>query len=339
MSNVKDSHSPTEDTPETIVKKTDLTKGLEPPWSWVQQFAAVPQSEKSYNFVESDTTPADGTPHLLTDGSFDFCTGHFREDESDIDGSITSTTLTDATNEKFKIMTTFIDEVLGEIDLAINAGKCDIKDMKSICSVISEQRFDGKEDGIQVISDKLREIDESKSKFENLNELGNYLKEECGNELTQKTSIEPLSKKLMESDIQIDENVLTKKVPDDMILGLVESNSEPTEIVTPIEGNVNRMSPVSNASEERRENIRMVQGFITDAIDEIHDSDVEADENILPTFNCDMPALPGIGKACSSKIMDAFLVYILSKARDEKGMVYPRFLQEPNCPVMMNSLN
>lgn len=334
MSTAKDS------TPETDENNTDLTKGLEPPWSWVQQFAAVPQSEKSYNFVESDTTPADGTPNLLTDGSFDFCNGHFREDASDNDGStLTSNGRTDDIDEKFKIFETFIGEVIAGIDIAITEGKCDIKNIQSICSIMSEKRFDGREGDIQIINDTLQKAEEDKAEFKDLDELSNYLKEECTNELIQKACTEPLSKKLMECDIQIDENIETKEVPDDMILGLVEPNSESTESPMPDKENNNRLSPANLSSDERKENIRMVDGFITDAIDQIQDSDVETEENVSPTFNCEMPALPGIGKACSPKIMDAFLIYILSQARDEKGMVYPRFLKEPNCPVMMNSLN
>lgn len=327
------------DTAESELSQTDLTKGLEPPWSWVQQFAAVPQSEKSYNFVESDGTPADGTPQLLTDGSFDFCTGHFKDENSDNDESaLTYTGKTDDTDEKFKMFEAFIDEIIGGISGAMTEGKCDIKNIPSIYSVVSEQNIDGREEELKVISETLQRADEVNVQFENLNQLGNYLKEECTNELMQKPCIEPLSKKLMECDIPVDENVLTKKVPDDMILGLVESKVESTE--TADNKIDSRLSPVSTACDERKENIRMVTGFITDAIDDIQDdSDVETEENISPAFSCDMPALPGIGKACSPKIMDAFLVYILSQARQEKGMVYPRFLKEPNCPVMMDSLN
>lgn len=333
-----------ESTPDTGENNTDLTKGLELPWSWVQQFAAVSQNVKSYNFVESDATPADGTPNLLTDGSFDFCTGHFKEDASDIEGStLSSNGRTDDTDEKFKIFESFIGEVVAGIDMAITEGKCDIKNIQSICSIMSEKRFDGREEDTQLINDTLQKAEAAKAQFENLDELGNYLKAECANELMGKAVIEPLSKKLMECDIQIDENVLTKAVPDDMILGLVEPNLESTENAMAdqdaIPADDNRYSKAVISSEERKENIRMVDGFITDAIDQIQDSDVETEENVLPTFNCDMPALPGIGKPCSPKIMDAFLVYILSQARDEKGMVYPRFLKESNCPVMMNSLN
>lgn len=331
---------------EMILNKTDLTKGLEPPWSWVQQFATVPQSEKSYNFVESDTTPAGETPTLLTDGSFDFCAGHFRDPTSDADDTtVASTGRTDGTDEKFKMFEDLLDEVIEGIGNAMSEGKCDIKNIQSICSVMSEHQFDDREEEMNVISGKLQKAEDGGAQFENLEELGNYLKEECTNELMQRASIEPLSKKLMECDIQIDENIATKEVPDDMILGLVESNesnepnSESTATAVVDNKNDNAFSPASNSSDERKETIRMVGGFITDAIDEIQDSDVEAEENILPTFNCDMPALPGIGKACSPKVMDAFLVYILSQARQEKGMVYPRFLKEPNCPVMMNSLN
>lgn len=330
-----------------IVNNTDLTKGLEPPWSWVQQFATVPQSEKSYNFVESDTTGgADETPNLLTDGSFDFCAGHFIDPATDVDDTtVASTGRTDDTNEKFKMFEDLLDEVIEGISNALSEGRCDLKNIQSICSIMSEHQFDGREEEINVISEKLQKAGDGGAQFENIDELGSYLKEECTNELMQKASIEPLSKKLMECDIQIDESIATKEVPDDMILGLVEPkasiepSSESTATAATDNKNGNALSPVSNSSEERKETIRMVGGFITDAIDEIQDSDVEAEENILPTFNCAMPALPGIGKACSPKIMDAFLVYILSQARQEKGMVYPRFLKEPNCPVMMNSLN
>lgn len=329
MSTTKES-SP--DADDASVKHTDLTRGLEPPWSWVQQFAAVPQSEKSYNFVESDTTPADGTPNLLTDGSFDFCTGHFKEDASDFDGStFTSDGKTDDTDEQFKYFEKFVGEIIVGIGIAIDEGKCELKDIQSVMSVMSGQRFDGREKDMQIINDTLQKADENKAQFGNLNDLGDYLKEEGA-----KFCVEPLSRKLLECDIQIDDNVVTKVVPDDMILGLVESNSEPIEK----EAAIRPRTPASMSPDERNENIRMVDGFITDAIDEIPDKDDdEAEENVLPTFNCDMPALPGIGKACSPKIMDAFLVYILSQARDEKGMVYPRLLNEPNCPIMMNSLN
>lgn len=349
LSNGKD-YSP-HDTSESEmnVNQMDLTKGLEPPWSWVQQFAVPPQSEKSYNFVESDTTPADESPHLLTDGSFDFRTGRFRDDASDIDEStLNYTGKTDDTDEQFQMLQAFIDEIIGGIGEAVSDGKCDIKNIQSICSIMSEQRFDGRDEEIKVINETLQKADKRKAQFGNLHELGNYLKEECTNELMRKVSIEPLSKKLLECDIQVDENIVTKEVPDDMILGLVEPNAESTETAVPDNEIENRMSPVNSLlNDERKENIRMVDGFITDAINDIQDSDIETEtetednveENTLPTFNCDMPALPGIGKACAPKIMDTFLVYILSQAREEKGMVYPRFLKEQHCPVMMNSLN
>ncbi|XP_037028017.1 uncharacterized protein LOC119068515 isoform X2 [Bradysia coprophila] len=317
---------------EQHANSVDLTKGLELPWAWMYQFAAVPQSEKSYNFVEDDSTPTDRTPNLLTDGSFDFCAGHFKDDVSDFDEPPLQTGKTDDTDEKFVVVMGLIDDLMEEIGTAISKGNCDIKNVESICSVMSGNRFDGKKDPIKVITEVLQQADESKTQFENVDELGKYLKEKC--------SIDPLSKRLMECDIPIDENIATKVVPDDMILGLVEPNAETTEsAVLENQNGDSRHSPVSITSEERRENIRMVDGFITDAIDEIPESDRESDEKCLPTFNCDMPALPGIGQACSPKTMDAFLVYILSQARAEKGMVYPRFLKEPNCPAMMNSLN
>lgn len=317
---------------EQQMNSVDLTKGLELPWAWVHQFAAVPQSEKSYNFVENDTTPTDGTPHLLTDGSFDFCTGHFVDNASDYDDPTLSLTgKTDETDEKFGIIMGLVDDLMKEIGNAIGKGNCDIKNMKSICSVMSGKRTDGKKDQIEAIVEALQNTDESEAQFENVDELGKYLKLKC--------SIEPLSKKLLECDMPMDENIVTKAVPDDMILGLVEPNAT-AFAASESKTDDHQLSPLSVTSEERRENIRMVDGFITDAIDEIPDSDVESDEKCLPpTFNCDMPALPGIGPACSPKTMDAFLVYILSQARAEKGMVYPRFLKEPNCPVMINSLN
>lgn len=317
---------------EQHANNVDLTKGLGLPWAWVHQFAVAPQSEKSYNFVENDTTPTTAeTPNLLTDGSFDFCSGHFKDDASDFDEPPLHTAKTDDTDEKLVVTLGLIEELMGEIETAISKGNCDIKNVESICSVMSEKRFDDRRDQINVITEALQKADENAAQFENLDELGKYLKEKC--------SIEPLSKKFMECDLPIDEKLVTKVVPDDMILGLVEPKAETTEVTVSENKSDDRLSPVSITSEERRENIRMVDGFITDAIDEIQDSDIESERKSLPTFNCDMPALPGIGQACSPKTMDAFLVYILSQARAEKGMVYPRFLKEPNCPVMMNSLN
>jgi len=308
----------------------------------VHQFAATPQTEKSYNFVECDTTRFDETPTLLTDGSFDFCTGHFKEETSDFDDSTAPPTAKtdEETEEKIKMLQTFIGEIMENVGQAIDEGKCDIKNIESICSIMSEKNFDGKEEDMKMINDTLHKAEECKAEFENLDDLGKYLKKECTNDLIHKYSLEPLSKKLMECDLQIDENIVGKQVPDDMILGLVEPKLESADSVTSNkESDDGPPSPVRTLSDERKENIRMVEGFITDAIDDIKDSDVETEENDLPTFNCDMPNLQGIGKACSQKTIDAFLIFILSQARDEKGMVYPRFLKDPNCPVMTDSLN
>lgn len=231
----------------------------------------------------------------------------------------------------------FIGEIIENVGQAISEGKCDIKNIESICSLMSEKHFDGREDDIKMINETLHKADERKAEFENLDHLEKYLKDECANDLIHKTSLDALSKKLMECDLQIDENIVAKQVPDDMILGLVEPKLESTDSVTSDDDGP--PSPVRSPSDERKDNIRMVDGFITDAIDDIKDSDVETEDNELPTFNCDMPVLQGIGKACSQKTMDAFLIFILSQARDEKGMVYPRFLKDPNCPVMTDSLN
>lgn len=324
MPTTRDVTTPTEAISETeMTINADFNKGLELPWSWVHQFAAAPQSAKSFNFIESDGIPADETPNLLTDGSFDFCDEHFTGDMTDPDELTLTGKTEDSDAEKDAMFKGLVDDIIVEIGKAIHEGKCDIKSMKSICSVMAEDRFGAKKEKVKVIAETLEAREENQ--FENLDELENFLME--------KVSLEPLSKKLLECDIQIDESVVKKSVPDDMILGLIEPNLDAMK-TSPLDKSYQR-PPGGVTSEERRENIRMVDGFITDAIDEIPD---DVQENAVPSFDCEMPALPGIGKSCSPKVMDTFLAYILEQARAEKGMVYPRFLKEPNCPVMINSL-
>lgn len=340
---------------ETCPNHTDVSKGLEQPWSWMHQFASMAQSEKSYNFVECDSVPSDETPTILSDGSFDFDKGKFRKRSE-----LTISSYDDEEREEnFKTVESFIGDILKNVAQAIEAGKCDIKNIKTIRTVI-EDDFNVMEENVKIISDTLEKADQDATTFENLAHLDEYLKEECKNDLINSISkdkiIDPLSKKFMECNIEIDEHVIAKEVPSDMILGLVDtasivstgyktldSQKSTNDIPTsPIEG-----SPV----QQRKENLRVVESFINDVMGNVDETVKnipfshastgrdQGQEINCPTFECDIPELPGIGRKCSPQIMENFLAFILSRAKEEKGMVYPRFFKEIKCPVMIDSLN
>lgn len=165
-----------------------------------------------------------------------------------------------------------------------------------------------------------------------------------------------------ESGIDVDNKLLEKKVSETMILGLVKKPEEtlapPTssdidsESVKSIQSDdTTTASVVSSANKnktggtkdenvqttpylEQRQRQKMAEEAQRERSKEEPKSCEElAEEELHKSI---IPPLPGIGPSVSNETTERFLLYLMRRARQQGGLVYPRNWQENECPPMVD---
>ena len=378
-------------------EKLELLKNIEPPWSWIHQFASLNTEDKSYNFLEDfRSIPSDCTPTESSDESFDFDRGEFLVEESSTDSSCNENikNLLAADSDSNQSVSSqqdmfqeeiFINKQLSKIIDVLKESESDgtiyIKDMKSILSIIaSKEAIDPHEFNYKAIRKCLQKAEDNNILFNNVEELSVYLKREFGinsskliveevnedgqskrsdNIITENDSIDTAKSLITEEtkevsstvptvstdpnaltsifercDIEIDEKVAEKVIPDKMIIGLVDTSSE--ETIIPIESIHETPHPTTHDTTSGKLSDRSSMEDII-SVASTKPSIKKIPPSPVVPFSCSVEPLRGIGKPVSTSTIQNFLTYIKSRSRTEKGYVFPRFFKEANCPNMLDS--
>lgn len=147
------------------------------------------------------------------------------------------------------------------------------------------------------------------------------------------TSRPPLVDKFDDCQIEIDDKVLHKEVPSSghMILGLVG-----TPPPTPIRIPTPPPSPTPTPTTPHDTNSSIITGNVS--MPEMPEPPMKLPTVKPPTpvprppFECDVPAMPGIGGPTSKKTIVDFVTYLTGRSRTERGLVFPRHFREEQCP-------
>lgn len=171
-----------------------LLKEIEPPWSWIHQFAAQNCRDKSHNFLEMQSIASDETPPESSDESFDFENNRFHDvdddemsettenrtviedillkEEVETDNRVTMHSVHDIVNASG-----LINDIIDIVQLAVANKEIDKLDAESIRSFISdEQNLPGLD--IRALQMAIKKAHETKVVFKNFAELEAFLRKE-----------------------------------------------------------------------------------------------------------------------------------------------------------------
>lgn len=148
----------------------------------------------------------------------------------------------------------------------------------------------------------------------------------------------PLVDQFEECNVEVDEKLLSKQVPDQMILGLVQ---------TPPRTPVIAATPPQTPSEPPPTPHNTTSGFITANVSTHEFPEPYAQvpyarpPSPLPRepFRCDVPAMRGIGPPVSKETIVNFVTYLTGRARTERGLVFPRHFREAECPNAVDAFD
>lgn len=368
----------------------ELLRQIEPPWSWIHEFAQQNNMKKSYNFIECESIPSNATPAESSDESFDFERGKFissassdttldSEDSCEIAAKIE---LLPKQNSELSIKTDvtsmandFINEI---IDTIITDKKIDIAtDTKSLLSFLEQEIGKKDENNLNMIALEryLLEAENKGMKFENLDQLQEYLKEKFGVislgresgsaaldiEIEQSEELQPVGKIDDMKEQSIDEPYKEEAVVVEPAQPQLASKFNECDIE--IDDNVANKSISDNmilGLVDNNESVvdestvlsspRSLNTFVAELSEKVQqtspatstaessDTEQPPEENKItpPTFNCTICHLPGIGKTISKQTQKNFLTYLKGRSQNERGMIFPRHFKERKCPNMID---
>lgn len=379
-----------------------LLKDIEPPWSWIHQFATENCRDKSYNFLELQSIATDETPPESSDESFDFENNRFHSIPEQPDqqscsmderSAMEDMLLFDGENDETKVTmysahdvvnaSGLISDIIDIVQLAVLNRQIDLQNTASLRSFLSSKsvpKLEGLD--LKAVQLAIRNADEAKVVFKDFHELEAYLRKEMllpDSKLTiievpspmtsaeelrskptsqsgakdldtdrrasRKTPLQssllmhtpkPLESQFDDCQIEIDEKVLNKEVPEKMIIGLIDTPPDTPIIIQtpPRTPTPTPPSPHDTSS-----------GIITANVS-LHDfPPVHEPLAFLPPppppkplpFECRVPALPGIGPAVTKETIRNVITYLKGRSRNEHGWVYPRHFREPKCPNVVEA--
>lgn len=249
----------------TDEERLNFLKDIEPPWSWIHQFASQNSREKSYNFLEQMSIASDETPSESSDESFDFEHGQFisarkaqlpqeptetEETPSELD--VAEILLNDSVERLSEInfrnlkkivnISELMDTVLRDVHEAELQEKLSIKNTSSILSFLDDKQAAEQniiEPNIEQDTEQISEVNTftqsirdiiamSEKKniiFQDLQELHKYLASELKINETDTEEAENSSSTLKEGEVE--------KVEESMNLVIGESVSNTVQ--TPVE--------------------------------------------------------------------------------------------------------
>lgn len=271
-----------------------------------------------------------------------------------------------------------LSDVICRLEAKQSQGECNVTDIESLNNVIEQdfpnvpeavelQKFLERADAEDIEFKDLNELNNyfiseivKQQKFE---KLGCYLDDE--NEMdpaqTLKECAEPdkVVEIFDESGIEVDNKLLQKKMSDKMILGLVDKEKGEDEPVTPESvqsiqsdatttaseiSNAKRTQTSTNQTHEQNTQTtpflqQQKEKFRQQMERESQNRKVNECENIDKTVKSLVPALPGIGQRISEPTVEKFLLYMMRRAREQKGFIFPRNWQESECPPMLDEVS
>lgn len=383
-----------------------LLKEIEPPWSWIHQFATLNCRDKSHNFLELQSIASDETPAESSDESFDFENNRFHEaDDMDklsestdnrtvieemllLDETAGENRATEHSAHDVVNVSGLINEILDIVQLAVANKEVDVKDTASIRSFLMDNNNQYLRTlDLRAVQKAIRNADEARMVFQNFMELESYLRKEMPlpaetklkqesaslhsdssyavlsekpsitniqekaqlvietpePQINQQTDMDsaitqpkPLESQFDDCQIDIDEKISSKPVPDAMILGLI-STPPATPIIIPTPPRTPTPTPPSPHNTS--------SGIISENVS-LHDFPPPLEPlTFLPPpplpekqpFQCRVPPMPGIGPAVSKETIRNVLTYLKGRSRNENGFVYPRHFLEAKCPNIIDT--
>lgn len=185
----------------TEEEQLKLLKDIEPPWSWIHQFASHNCCDKSFNFLENLSIASDETPSESSDESFDFERGQFisppreesqsqlQDEDTKSELSVANALLGDSTErlaeKRVRDLHAIVNvkelmtDMMILVEKAESSKKINIRNTPSIVSFMQEQEIAVHEKGfIDTVKDALVKADEENIIFNDLKQLHDYLKTE-----------------------------------------------------------------------------------------------------------------------------------------------------------------
>lgn len=202
---------------ETFQKSSEITqeehdkllKEIEPPWSWMHQFATLNCRDKSHNFLELQSIASDETPAESSDESFDFENNRFYEadeidkvseisdnrslvdmlllDEVPVDSRPAEHSALDVVN-----ITGLINDIIDSVQLAVANKKVELQNTASIRSFLSDKVVDGRKLStldLRAVQRAIKNADDSKVVFKTFADLEEYLRKEMNLPESEKPSV------------------------------------------------------------------------------------------------------------------------------------------------------
>lgn len=287
-----------------------------------------------------------------------------------------STTSSSRVNSAASVMGEILSDVMCKLSEAQSNGKCSVRDVKSLIRIVNTEfpnnenakRITGFLDKANSSNKDFNDLNELHSYF-----MGEIVKSKtCNGEdenddedpnETLKDCDEPnkIVEIFEESGIDVDNKLLEKKVSETMILGLVKKPSE-THLAAPPTGVIDAdvlsvhsddtetASVVSFANKnktgtkdeniqttpylERQRQKMMAEEAQRETSNKEEDKSCEKEAEEL--HKSIIPPLPGIGPSVSHETTERFLLYLMRRARQQGGLVYPRNWHENECPPMID---
>lgn len=357
-------------------ERVNVLKKLGPPWAWLHKFADFTCPKESFNFIDQmgnedeefyikkeRCASAESSQTIIH-----FTSGDSRSKTFICDSESPSSSRVNSGS----VISQIVSDVMCKLNEAQSNGKCSVRDIKSLTRII-DMEFP-RDENAKKIRGYLDKASTNGKDFNDLNELNSYIigeivkesraankdgedeDDEDPNE-TLKECKEPdkIVEIFEESGIDVDNKLLEKKFSETMILGLVK---KPDTIVPP-------------TSDIDSESIKSIQSddTTTASIVENKNQNTTKDENIQTTPSIEhhkqklveeaqlekstedpgigdeqddelhksiIPPLPGIGPSVSNETTERFLLFLMRRARQQGGLVYPRNWQERDCPPMID---
>lgn len=357
-----------------MAQRMELLKHIGPPWAWLHQFTQHNCPRRSYNFIDISSSPLcsddDEDEELLSPKSSSKSLLEIQEPlKQALSSSSGITVATEGSTDRSSLVSQVLSEVLCRLYEAQEMGKCSICNTQSMIDVIRAEFKDSAE--AEKLQRFLQKADEKGVEFKDLNELESFLISQSVKSKAAAVSFldvagesdEDQSEVLKECDdpnkiveifeasgFEVENKVLEKEVSQKMILGLVDKPAQvpspDVESVKSIQSDDTTTASAKSATmkeepktkeqtiqttpylEKQKERLKEKQQAA-----EVKQS--QADEPEI--FRSIIPALPGVGPRVSDETAEAFLLYMMRRAREQKGLVYPRNWHEEQCPPMCDN--
>lgn len=161
-------------------------KNIQPPWSWIHEFASLNGREKSYNFLEAQSIPSDETPSESSEESFEFDNSAKRSDPSDScefgieDALLAGNTIPKRNEQAGQTLNSVLESVIELVEVADRQHSINISDTGTILDLIQSQHISNDEVNVEKIIEILQEAHKNKKMFVDLNQLKTYLSDKLG---------------------------------------------------------------------------------------------------------------------------------------------------------------